>query len=324
MNTRGQERGGLRTVTVNLNRRCPLSCAHCSLGFSEQNRGDRWRLERGQLERVVQSVDPDVYRILLMAGGEPSLELRLVAAGVRACARAGLLSGVVTAPIWARTLDRARGFVDAAAGLDMLVLSYDRYHLEQIDHEHYHNAVAAAAARGVSVVIHMTCSGAKEERRLTESLGGMRLFVSQVNAVPTVAVGNAATTAKDGRGVTVDRPGDLEKVPRRCVAGNAYVDEEGGVHGCCWATTTKGSPLSVSAVNGDTSAAFRRLEGSRRFQRVRRHGFLGALDSEARGALASLARGRTVSCECDVCILAMRRPEHDVWRALSRGGGGRA
>ena len=138
----------MRFLTVLINERCPLKCRHCSIGFSETNKGSGHRVAPEDLVQIIRDVDPKVYDVVLFAGGEPALDPALVRLGIDTCKDAGLGAAMVTAPIWASTQASAKRFLDKVEGLSQLMLSYDYYHLEFLKYSHYENAAREAAARG--------------------------------------------------------------------------------------------------------------------------------------------------------------------------------
>ena len=305
----------MRTLTININHRYPLSCRHCSLGFSTIYHGDGWKLTHDELNETVRQVDPELYSIVLMAGGEPSLDPDLIRTGIAAAQTAGCTSAVVTAPIWARSPKAAADFLSAVDGLGLLILSYDDYHLEFLSIDHYRNAVSQAVRRGIPVVFQLAYDSDDERERLKESLGGMRTLAAAFHATRTVGVGNGASSDATGQGVLVKRDEDLDAIPRSCELGNSFVDYDFSVHGCCWSTASTSSPFRVASDDGarTVTTALRRLEGEPLFQRVRSRGFLDSLTREARRAAVDLVRGETVRSECDLCVRAMNAADSPIW-----------
>lgn len=301
----------IRTLTININKRCPLSCAHCSVGFSDTYRGDAWKMGAEELRGVIAAVDPEVYGLVLFAGGEPSLNPELVRAGVEACRARGVRSAVVTAPVWARDFDTASRFTRLTEGLDVVILSYDRFHLEFLTFEHYRVAAAVSMAAGRTVVFQVAYESERERERMTASLESIR-GGAHVNSMRVVAVGNAAAK-RTAKGVLMRTARDLERLPRACLLGNSFVDESLAVHGCCWASAGEESPFTSRAGAGGPAATFRRLEESPVFQAVRASGFIGSLGPRGLKRLADAFRGRRFSSECDLCVAAMTPDMRDLW-----------
>ena len=61
-----------RSVTLLLNDRCPLRCAHCTVGYSEKKSGSDQKLSAGQIELLIGELDAAVYSMVVLAGGECS------------------------------------------------------------------------------------------------------------------------------------------------------------------------------------------------------------------------------------------------------------
>src|SRR5207253_2894387 len=122
------------------NNRCPLRCRHCSVGFSDQYKGNDQRIDADELIDLITAIDPGIYDMVLFAGGEPSLEVALLRIGIAACKTRFLRSAIVTAPIWAVNEEAAKRFVDSVPGLNQIILSYDKYHLEFLKVAHYEMA----------------------------------------------------------------------------------------------------------------------------------------------------------------------------------------
>jgi len=119
----------------------------------------------------------------------------------------------------------------------------------------------------------------------------------------------------DAEHIEVSETGDLDRIPRGCVLGNAFIDEQLNVHGCCWSTAAEASPFSVHSVESldGLGHAFHRLEENSIFQAVRGRGFIDALSDEARLAVVEAVSGERFSSECDLCIRIMRKETQHVW-----------
>jgi hypothetical protein len=305
----------LRSVTININRRCPLKCKHCSLGFSDSYSGEDVELDPKTLSEMIKCVDASAYRLVLLAGGEPSLSPDLIRAGIAASSNVGLLSAIVTAPIWARNEGAAEQFLGRVTGLDVVILSYDTYHLEFLSSDHYRNATIAAVKQGIGVIFHIAYTRNSERDNLIDSLGGLAVLARQINPTRTVMIGNAQNLPVTADEVRVQTAADLSRIPRSCVLGNALIDDDLGFHGCCWAALAQESPFSVPT-GGDPLAlrqAFERMEGNRVFQAVRSQGLVDSLSTRGRQAVAARFCDRRFSCECDLCLALMSKDELDLW-----------
>ena len=305
----------MRSVAININTRCPLKCKHCSLGFSESFHGEQSSLSADDLSSMIAGIDSSVYDMVLLAGGEPSLNPDLIWTGIQAAKQADLLSSIVTAPIWASKAPAAQRFLDKIPGLNILILSYDDYHLEFLSRSHYRNAALQAMARGMQVVFQIAYTTEDQKSRLVGSLDGLRDQGAHIHTMRTVLVGNASTTDLDVHYHEVKDAAGLEQIPRGCVLGNAFIDESFGVHGCCWSTAAEDSPFSMKSCGRESlGKQFRQLEDDDVFQTVRRHGLIDALTDEGRQLVAQQVRGEKFGSECDLCIRLMRQEAAAVWK----------
>lgn len=305
----------MRFLTVMINERCPLKCRHCSVGFSETNKGSGFRITPEDLVHIITNVDTSTYQAVLFAGGEPSLDPALVKLGIDTCKAGGLDAAMVTAPIWAGTEASAKRFLDKVEGLSQLMLSYDYYHLEFLKYSHYENAAREAAARGMFVVLHITYSEEEEKQALIDSVASIRSLV-YIDPMRTVPVGNAAEPGRIAMEyVTINSVKDLDALTRRCVLGNTLVDARMDVHGCCWSNLGEASPFSFAGKNQGVGEKLKELEESPVFQAVRSQGFLGSLSPQGRAALVEQVKGQQFCNECHLCIAAMKKGSDEVWNS---------
>lgn len=310
-----QSEDTLRSISININRRCPLKCKHCSLGFSDSFEGDEIATTPEDLDRMIKSVDTDIYKMILLAGGEPSLSPHLIRSGIAACKEMELLSAIVTAPIWAPTAKTAAQFLTKIPGLDILILSYDDYHLEFLKLDHYRHAVLEAVKRGIRIVLQIAYTEEEEKEVLIQSLGGLKTFAFQINPMRTVMIGNALDTKFAVDEIEVNDVSALERIPRGCVLGNVFIDENFGLHGCCWSTASEMSPFSIVPDKGLSSlgSSFSQLEASQVFQSVRKNGFLDSLTDTGRQMVVDAVSGERFTSECDLCMRIMKKDTQHIW-----------
>ncbi len=304
----------MRSVTININNRCPLRCRHCSVGFSETYHGRRLPTDAGTIDRIISSVDAQMYGLVILAGGEPSLNPDLIRAGIASARRRSLLISIVTAPIWAKTREAAKRFFDSIGTLDWLLLSYDVYHLEFLTNDHYYNAAAEAIARGSRVAFNVAHNGADEREMLVRSLKDMRLPVA-IWPSHVVIMGNAIENVGKANSLPVESVDDLAALPRSCTIGNTYVDEKSQVHGCCWSSAGEHSPFVAQARDDSASLrdAFTELNDREIFQATLANGFIGSLTPEGKKLVVQAVQGERFSCECDLCLHLMGRPHDEIW-----------
>ncbi|QUL37957.1 radical SAM protein [Erythrobacter sp. JK5] len=304
----------MRSVTININQTCPLKCRHCSLGFSDGDHSRGTALSPARLTEMIEAIDTASYQIALFAGGEPTLNADLIAVGAQAAAARGLIPAVVTAPIWARAERTAERLLSSIGPVRLLILSYDKYHLEFLKREDYLRAIRMAKARGFTPVLQVSAASEAEGRAAIEDMAP-HLAREMINVMPVVGVGNALLEESLELSPPVNSPGDLEAIKRSCVAGNAFIDESGDLHGCCWASSVEDSPISIKGPVGDLARRFGALEGNEAFVRMVGGGFIDTLDEAQKARLAELARDRRFATECDLCLLAMSDTASGIFAA---------
>ncbi|HSR68505.1 MAG TPA: radical SAM protein [Acidobacteriota bacterium] len=305
----------MKCVAVLVNQRCPLSCKHCSIGFSESYRGTGHSISPEEMRRLVYLVDTDVYGIVAMAGGEPSLSPKTLRAGVEACRERGLLSYMVSAPVWGRSAETAQRFLDKVGGINLIILSYDDYHLEFLSFDHYRNAAQEAMKRNIHVVFEICYAQEEEKQRLVDSLDslGPRALIAPalVNSV-----GNAEHFDLGQVWVDVQEDADLNRIPRTCQLGNTLLDTEYTVHGCCWAICGDDSPISHPS-NGEEASikqAFKELDANPVYQSMlQARGFIDSLTPQGRKEVMAAVRGERFVTECDLCMRLMRTETKGIW-----------
>lgn len=302
-----------RTITFILNDRCPLRCAHCSIGFSEDNLGSGPVMDKAKLQCAIAGLDPNVYNMVVLAGGEPALVPDLVTAAVDACRNVGILSAMTTAPYWARTLDGAHRFLSRISHPDFLILSFDKYHLEFITMDHYGNAVDAARQLGIYLALNICYTSLEDRETSYLRIKDLEQYFTGINYARVMPKGNALDLEEvSAESVSINSAQDLERLPRSCLAGNAVVNRDFELHACCWSGDIPASPLRFSQ---DASLAHevRSMETDTIFLRVHSHGIIDSLSSDDKTRLLKLIHGKRFVNECDLCVSMM---EQRTWMSI--------
>jgi hypothetical protein len=308
-----------RIVTIKVNNQCPLRCRHCAVGFSHDYKGDNRRFSPDDLAEIIAAINPQVYSMVLFAGGEPALEPALLRAGIACCRAKHLLSAIVTSPVWAPNGSAAGRFLDSIPGLNAVILSYDRYHLEFLKLAHYEAAIRAAVDRRLIVSFHICYTQDSELVALLDQIVGLRHLINAVHSVRTMPFGNAANPDNvKMEGVRVTNSEDLARIPRGCVLGHVQIDLARSVHGCCWSRFAVRSPFSLPAVADGIASALAQLETKRLFGAMRAHGFIDSLTPKGREAVARMAGGREFANECHLCVTAMNEGGPEIWDQCGR------
>jgi hypothetical protein len=116
-------------MAIMVSRRCNMSCGHCSVESGPHVKSEPSEAEL--LDYVRQAAKAGV-RSIQITGGEPMLREQLVLRLLRECKRVGVAPVMNTNGFWGKTSDGARRRLKALrrAGLNLLTVSYDRYHAE--------------------------------------------------------------------------------------------------------------------------------------------------------------------------------------------------
>ncbi|MGE3512417.1 MAG: radical SAM protein, partial [Vicinamibacterales bacterium] len=156
------------SLSVMLTRRCNMTCGHCSV---ESAPGIRGEPTEDELLEWVRASAAAGLRAIRLTGGEPMLRPAIVLNLLRECRRLGLSTSMTSNGFWGRTRAQARKQVRALlrAGLDSLVVSYDRYHAEFMGPEPVQHITNAAEALGLP--LRITLVRGTDEPELTEVIG---------------------------------------------------------------------------------------------------------------------------------------------------------
>jgi hypothetical protein len=296
----------LRAFGIIINDLCALSCRHCSLSYTDGYRGTKWQIGEAELRDAVRAAADGPYALVLMAGGEPALAPQLLRMGVNACCEHGILSAVVTAPVWAATPETAGRFLAKVEGLNILMLSYDRFHLEFLTLKHYANAAREAKRRGMHTFLNICYASVAEKTALTEDVVCLRNVVDQIHYQAVLPLGNA--TGINVEAIEIESEADILRLDRSCVAGNALLHRDGSVYACCWAARAKDSPLGYTrGSGGGVRSALAAMEAHSTFVSFSTHGPIDALSPPGRRRVAEMVRGKQFVNECDLCIHLMQQ-----------------
>jgi hypothetical protein len=137
---------------LELTRRCPLGCRHCStssLPSSDQLPGD-------PLIRLVRSFTPhDHPRVMVLSGGEPLLRPRLVRLVAELARAAGTRSYLLSGGFFARTASIPAGILAAIASVDHFAVSLDAFHEEQVPRARVLDVVGRVLASGTDASVQV-------------------------------------------------------------------------------------------------------------------------------------------------------------------------
>ncbi|MEV7677856.1 radical SAM protein [Streptomyces sp. NPDC088341] len=284
-------------LLLNLTRRCPLHCAHCSSSStmgSEEPDGAR-------LLRFVGSFRADDRPdVLMMSGGEPLLRPDLVTELAGRAHRAGTRSALLTGAFFAadtgsRDTPIPAKILRAITAVDHFSVSVDAFHEREVPRAAVFRTVRRVLDAGVPASLHLVGSG-PDDPYLTGLVAEVReTFADRVPMlVNTVrAVGRAASWA-------TARPAAPD--PRRALpcsmAAWPVVAHDGTVLACCNQQTVDTRPppahLTLGHIAVDTWGEIReRSSSSPALRMIRTVGPANLLHRSAPGASA---RGYCAGC----------------------------
>jgi len=142
-----------QSLTILTTSRCSASCDHCCMN-SGPSRTD---VLDGQ---TVTNVISDLHKrsplkVVVFAGGEPTLAKGALHAGIQHCRKLGITSRLVTNASWATSFPKARKMIERlrASGLNEINFSADDYHLPDVPFENVIRAWKVSKCVGFSGVI---------------------------------------------------------------------------------------------------------------------------------------------------------------------------
>lgn len=296
-----------RTITLMLNDRCPLRCEHCSVGYSDQNKGSEQAMDVPGIQDLVGGIDPRRYDLVILAGGEPTLRPDLVAAAIGACRKTGVACAVSTGPFWARTELSARRFLDSIPPPTVMLLSFDKYHLAFLSVSHYRHAAIACRLRNIEVVLHISYATDDDLRDMLQLADEMRDCVDvryrkTSRVVPTGNARNLESVLVGGTTIVTGR--DLGRIEPSCRIGCAVVNQDYSVHMCCWSNGVEKSPLRMEPTGASGVQA---IDEHPLFTVMQAQGLIAGLSAAARDRLAERVKGETFANECHLCATLMER-----------------
>lgn len=332
-----------KSAAILLNDRCPLKCAHCSIGYSANYSGTSATVDENELVELINALACDGFDTIAFAGGEPAIAPRLLRIGLRAAHERSVRSILITAPVWGKSLAIAERFVNGLPYLDTVALSIDRHHLDFLTFDHYANAVTAVQ-RAEAVVAFNVCYSTENERAelaaslrqlypamlaLPKNLGGVALPTDMswerarefmrarrsrapfINFERILPVGNAASLPDvHSEAIRLETLDDFDRITRSCNIGNVIVDTKTNLHACCWSPVIPGAPLRFDRAPGTTFASL--LSSMSRDQRVcdfKQNGLIGSLSQDEKSGLLESLRGELFVNECHLCLSVLARAE---------------
>lgn len=146
------------TVTILTTDKCTAECRHCCMNSSPAR---EHMLTYAQIESALRQLFKNDIKVVVFAGGEPTLLGDDLLKSIAFCRLNGVVSRIVTNAYWAHSLEAAREKCRELrdAGLDEFNVSMDDYHEPYIAFDRVRNAYRAALELDFSAVVIANCMG---------------------------------------------------------------------------------------------------------------------------------------------------------------------
>lgn len=214
---------GMLSFAVTL--RCNLRCKHCIMSADAQGLDMDPVVLRGWLEEAAQ-----IKRIkaVCFTGGEPFLVYNTLKEASSLAHDLGFKVSMVTNGYWATSMPRAMELLKGLSHLDLMTISFDRYHLEFLSLETLKTAIRAGQEAGIHTDIRVSFLD-DEEKDMDEAARLLEgaLDREKITAQPIMRAGRAASELDREKfhSFELDIP---------CVnASRPLVHPDGAMHVCC-------------------------------------------------------------------------------------------
>jgi organic radical activating enzyme len=213
-----------RTALLFITDRCPVECAHCSVGSRTHSPGIA---NQDHFETMVQALAQQPgLEVVGISGGEPFVERQGLAYAVEQLQRAGLGVVIFSSGLWGRSQETPDWIQTVLSHTNTLVLSTDAFHQNKVSPEHFCRAARAVVKHKVWLVVQ-TLNPSQAHVLLQEALGPF--YQEQAEIIPLRPLSN-------GRGSTVFvqtqmyKAQDLSPCP---LVANPVLRHDGILTACC-------------------------------------------------------------------------------------------
>lgn len=225
-------------ATIHITSRCNINCRHCfeSIGRGEclQNLPDAkqedvisW-IKKIAMEKSIRSVS--------FVGGEPFLCLDELTEYIKYAKEAGMLTKVVTNGYWATSIQYVDEMLNKMQGLDTIIVSSDKYHLEFVDKEIVDNLVNGCIKNNRTVVIHVTAANMEEGEEIK------RLYANSYSNQITISVSPIFVFEETPQDIKVDTFNYMEQpqlLKKHCQLGCPMIKTNGEMYTCFGSQVTQ-------------------------------------------------------------------------------------
>jgi pyruvate-formate lyase-activating enzyme len=287
---------------ISVTERCNSHCRHCSGREFLSTNADAE--ESAVLDWIDQIKDTSV-KLVYFIGGEPFLLKDKLIRYVKKANEAGLFSGVVTNGSWAKTAEQGIEILQAMEGLNLIVLSSDKYHLEYIDAQTVKNAIEAGLATNKLMAMNITYIEKKEVEEVFAVYKDYKhkIAISSARALP---IGGAA-------GMPVEREPffqNIERISAACDVGKYMINTFGEVFGCCQTCRIPDSYLSLGKLTEENlSTILQRIPNNFIYEFIRRKGPRGVAEVFMKSPFQQDLVNQLYTGPCDFCMKLLGNPK---------------
>lgn len=295
------------TVYFAITERCNMKCRHCCAihGTGEVSREDAVNWIRQIAESKVES------RIAFL-GGEPTLCLDDLIEYVKCARENGLLPSIVTNGYFAKTKEAAEKVLDKLEGLESVVISSDKYHLEFVDKETVCNLIDACLKRNLRVSINITAAN-KEEGMEVSRIYSMKYFKQILDYRVYLSISQMfkRDLQQDFEIEEFNFAENPDVLDHYCAVRSHAISHKGDVHMCCGNERIGDNELfMLGNLKKETyTSMMKRRSGSVVYNFFREYGPAGLAEIIRESPLKDAFYKTTFTHHCDLCLWAFANEE---------------
>lgn len=287
------------TLAVAITNKCDLSCEMCcerGHKFSVENRAN---FQKNILEYIESTENEDRIRSIALTGGEVFLEKELMQEIIRTAKKCHKNTSILTNGNWCNDLETAIDEIEILkkAGLDMLGISYDRFHKQYVSDEKIINILKACKKNNIPTSIQMCL---EKDTSLDEILGNIKEYLgnttlSFVNCMPV------------GGGETISEQKMIRKAYDNdilCQKGSSFlISYDGKVFPCCSPMAYQ-LDIDLGNISEDKSVrkTLERLQNNVYLYMLRNYGFSFYLEVAKK---IKLELPDKIVSPCEICAIVL-------------------
>ncbi len=291
-----------KSAYINITNRCNAACRHCIVKDDEIPMIDAKKED--VMNWLVQLKECDVKAVHFV-GGEPFVPRKSLNAYVEKLTELGIYSGVVTNGLWARTLEEGIAVLKEMPGLQGLIISSDKYHLEFINEQIVKNAIEAGLATGKFVSINVTYVESDEVKEIN------RIYKEYQNKISIQPVKAMPFDGEDSKKIKRFKPFQKpKKLGAYCGIGNYFIDIDGRIDACCQSARSKDTKyLHLGNMNErPLSELLVDYKNNEAYQFIHKYGPKGIVEFFMESEFAKELMEKEFTSGCDVCYELLDNP----------------